>query len=82
MNERHLTARDDAGLLGRLAQLERYELDLRERLGARRAQLGYPSSPISDPIYQRLFFTLAHIEEQRMDAERELAQGRVDSVAD
>ncbi len=55
-----------------LAQLRRHQRDLQKRLDVRRAQLGHPSSPISDPIYQRLFFALRRITAELTVTERSL----------
>ena len=68
-------------LLRLLDQLQGYEGDLRNRLATRIVEVGDPGLPISDPIYQRLFFALHSIEAQRAAAERELAR-RVDSLVD
>lgn len=58
-----------------LAQLRRHQRDLQERLDVRRVQLGHPLSPISDPIYQRLFFALRRVTAQLTATERSLQRG-------
>jgi hypothetical protein len=74
MNANPFTTYDDADLLRLLDQLQGNERDLRRRLATRVAELGNPGPPISDPIYQQLFFALDSIEAQRAVAESELAQ--------
>jgi hypothetical protein len=69
-----LRAFDNAELFGWLDQLQGNERDLRTRLAARLAALGDPGKPISDPIYQSLFFALADLEAQRAGAESELSR--------
>jgi hypothetical protein len=55
-------------------QLERAERDLEERLAGRAAALGGTGAPVSDPLYQRLFFILAGLRERRAGAEGELVR--------
>jgi hypothetical protein len=74
VNGNHLKAFDNAELFGRLDQLQGNERDLRARLAARLASLGDPGKPISDPIYQSLFFALADVEAQRAGAQNEIAR--------
>jgi hypothetical protein len=69
-----MTTFDNADLVGWIEQLQGNERDLRSRLAARVAALGHPAAPISDPIYQRLFFALAGLEVQRAEAESVLAR--------
>ena len=74
MNRNHLKTFDNAELFRWLDQLQGNERDLRRRLAARVAALGDPGPPISDPIYQSLFFTLSGLKAQRAGAESELAR--------
>lgn len=62
-------------LLSRIRWLRRTELDLHRRLAERRAALGGVRRPISDPLYQRLFFVHKNLSEERARAERDLAKG-------
>lgn len=59
-------------LLSRIRWLRRTELDMDRRLAERRAALGNVHRPLSDPIYQRLFFVRKNLSEERALAEREL----------
>lgn len=61
-------------LLNRIRWLRRSELDLHRRLAERRAALGAVGRPISDPLYQRLFFVHKNLSEERASAERDLAK--------
>ncbi len=70
----HLETFENSGLFDWVDELHENERDLRTRLAARVAALGDPDAPISDPIYQRLFFALAGIEAQRAAAEGEVAR--------
>lgn len=63
-------------LLYRIRWLRRTELDLHKRLAERRAALGDVGRPISDPLYQRLFFAHKNLSEERACAERDLAKSR------
>jgi hypothetical protein len=69
-----LRATGDAELQGLSGRLRRAEQDLAERLADRRAALDGADRPMSDPLYQRLFFILEGLTEQRVAAERELRQ--------
>ena len=72
MNGDYLKTAESAELRRLLDRLQRNERDLRRRLATRVAALGDPGSPISDPLYQRLFFALRSVEAQRGGAESEL----------
>lgn len=65
---------DDNALGGLIDRLRRNELDFEERLAARLQAVADPGMPASDPLYQRLRFTLKGLGVQRAEAERELAQ--------
>lgn len=75
MDEKRRNSLEHSADLHWLAQLRRHQRDLQDRLDVRRAQLGHPSSPISDPIYQRLFFALRRITAQLTVTERSLQRG-------
>jgi hypothetical protein len=64
----------DSKLRGLVERLRRNDLDLQERLAARVPTLQDPDMPLSDPLYQRLYFTLKDLNTQRAEAERELAR--------
>jgi hypothetical protein len=69
-----LRATGDAELQGLIGRLRRAEQDLAERLANRRAALGGADRPVSDSLYQRFFFILEGLSEQREAAERELSR--------
>jgi hypothetical protein len=70
----HLRATVDGELEGLIGRLKRAEQDLMERLANRHAALGEADGPVTDPLYQRLFFILEGLREQRAAAERELSR--------
>lgn len=76
-----LRATGDAELRGLIGRLRRVEQDLTERLAGRRAMPGGADRPVSDPLYQRLFFILEGLSEQRVAAESEFAR-RSDSLTE
>lgn len=59
-------------LLNQIRWLRRTELDLQRRLAERRAALGGVRRPISDPLYQRLFFVHKNLSEERALGEQAL----------
>jgi hypothetical protein len=69
-----LRATGDAELEGLIGRLRGAEHDLTERLADRRAALDGADRPVSDSLYQRLFFILEGLSEQRAAAEHELSR--------
>jgi hypothetical protein len=57
--ERRIKAVDCPDLRMGVHRLKRVERDLEERLAGRAAALGSTDAPVSDPLYQRLYFVLA-----------------------
>jgi hypothetical protein len=70
----HLRTTGEAELEGLIGRLRRADQDLTERLADRRAALDGADRPVSDSLYQRLFFILEGLSEQRAAAERELSR--------
>ena len=79
MDRHELKTINDAALHRLVGRLQRNELDFQERLALRRDALRDPGAPISDPLYQKIFFTLKRLKVQRAGAERELARRVVPS---
>jgi hypothetical protein len=74
MNQYELRTINDAALHRLMDRLQRSESDFRERLAERLDALRDHGAPISDPLYQRIFFTLKRLDVQRAEADRELAR--------
>jgi hypothetical protein len=70
--ERRIKAVDCPDLRKGVHRLKRVERDLEERLAGRAAALGSTDAPVSDPLYQRLYFVLAGLRGRRAGAEGEL----------
>jgi hypothetical protein len=70
--ERRIEAVDCPELRQAVLRLKRAERDLEERLAGRAAALGSTDTPVSDPLYQRLYFVLAGLRGRRAGAEGEL----------
>ena len=73
ITERWMAA-GDTELEGLIGRLKRAEQDVLERLEGRRVALGGADGPVTDPLYQRLFFILDGLSEQRVRAESALSR--------
>lgn len=69
-----LRATDDTERQGLIRRLKRAEQDVWGRLAQRRAALDGAHVPVSDPLYQRLFFIFGGLREQRVGAEGKLSR--------
>lgn len=67
-------ATDDAERQTPIRRLKRAEQNVLERLAERRVALDGAHVPVSDPLYQRLFFILGGLSEQRVGAEGRLVR--------